>query len=421
MNQDFRFIHAADLHLDSPLLGLETFDDAPVDVIREATREALKALVALCIDEQVAFLLIAGDVYDGEWKSLATGRFFADQMARLVKAAIPVFLIKGNHDAASVVSKDLIIPGVITLDHKRPETKILEGLGVAIHGQSYSRRDVTENLAAGYPAPTPGHFNIGMLHTCATGGSTLHAPYAPCTVEELVRKGYDYWALGHVHQRAILNEDPPVVFPGNIQGRHVREPAEEGKGVTLVEVVNGSVAELTHKPLDVVRWTQLSIDLSGLPTIAEVYTRVGAEVRIASDQCDERLLAVRITLTGSCGASLAIHQDLAAFETGLRAFVQGTTSDVWLEEIRVQTRSESLAPVLADQGSLADLLEFVRTSSTEGRLTEVSQKLRTLKDRLQSSAPELVDELGLDDEDLLRSLLPDVEETILAIALGGTK
>ena len=185
--------------------------------------------------------------------------------------------------------------------------------------------------------------------------------------------------------------------------------------------MNGSVAELTHKPLDVVRWTQLSIDLSGLPTIAEVYTRVGAEVRIASDQCDERLLAVRITLTGSCGASLAIHQDLAAFETGLRAFVQGTTSDVWLEEIRVQTRSESLAPVLADQGSLADLLEFVRTSSTEGRLTEVSQKLRTLKDRLQSSAPELVDELGLNDEDLLRSLLPDVEETILAIALGGTK
>ena len=298
VNNNFRFVHAADLHLDSPLLGLEAFEDAPIATIREATREALKRLVDLCIDQDVQFLLIAGDIYDGDWKSLATGRFFADQMARLAKCQIPVFLIKGNHDAVSLMSRDVVAPGVSTFDHKKPETKLIEFLKIAIHGQSYREREVTDNLAEQYPTPLDGYFNIGMLHTCATGGNSLHAPYAPCTVDQLVRKGYDYWALGHVHQRAVLHERPPIVFPGNIQGRHVREPAPEGKGVTLVEVQDGEVLTLNHIPLDTVRWTHLTIDITGLDQVEDVYARVAAEVRTAANLTEERLLAVRLTLTG---------------------------------------------------------------------------------------------------------------------------
>ena len=421
MSNDFKFVHAADLHLDSPLIGLEEFDDAPVETIRDATRQALKKLVELCIDEGVAFLLIAGDVYDGEWKSMTTGRFFADQMARLRNAGIPVFLIKGNHDAASLISRDLIVPGVTTFDHKKPETRVLEELGVAIHGQSYSRRDVTENLAAGYPSPKPGLLNIGMLHTCATGGGTLHAPYAPCTVDELVGKGYDYWALGHVHQRAVLNENPPVVFPGNIQGRHVREPAEEGKGVTLVEVVDGAIGRLTHVALDTVRWMHLVVDVSTASTIDQIFALVGDAARDASNSCRDRLLAVRISINGSCTASLEIHRDLATFESGLRSAVQGSLPDVWIEEIRVSTRSPAVAPLVDDQSSLGDLLEFVRTAEETGRLSEATDRLANLRAKIKTGSPELVEELGLEDGDLLASLLPEVQETIASLALGATK
>ena len=423
MNHSFRFVHAADLHLDSPLLGLEAFDDAPIAIIREATREALKRLVDLCLDQDVQFLLIAGDIYDGDWKSLATGRFFADQMARLAKSQIPVFLIKGNHDAASLISRDLVVPGVATLDHRKPETTLIESLKVAIHGQSYKEREVTENLAEKYPNAVDGFFNIGMLHTCGTGGTSMHAPYAPCTVEQLVRKGYDYWALGHVHQREILRESPPIVFPGNIQGRHVREPAPEGKGVTVVDVVDGEIASLTHVPLDTVRWMHLTIDVSGLGTVDDVYARVALEVRLATELVGDRLLAVRITLSGACQASLAIHRDQTSFDSGLRSFVQGTIADVWIEEIRTHLQSEISAPVLADQGSLADLLGYIRSAANEDRLSEVKKRLNTLRERVKAAAPELVTELGLDDDDddLLRSLLPDIEETVLAFALGGGK
>lgn len=421
MNHTFRFVHSADLHLDSPLLGLEAFDDAPIVTIREATREALKRLVDLCIDQDVQFLLISGDIYDGDWKSLATGRFFADQMARLEKVKIPVFLIKGNHDAASLITRDLVVPGASTFDHKKPETKLIESLKVAIHGQSYRDRDVTDNLAEKYPNCLDGYFNIGMLHTCGTGGSSQHAPYAPCTVEQLLQKGYDYWALGHVHQRDILRERPPIVFPGNIQGRHVRETAPEGKGVTVVEVIDGEVESLTHVALDTVRWMNLNLDVSGLDTIENIYFRVATELRLATDQCGGRLLAVRVTLTGECEASIYIHRDQTLFDSGLRSYVQGTVSDVWIEEIRLNVRSKITAPVLADQGSLADLLEFIRTAADKGRLVDVNKRLNSLCERIKTAAPELVFELGLDDDNLLRSLLPDIEETILAFTLGGGK
>lgn len=416
MKNSFKFVHAADLHLDSPLLGLEAFSDAPVDVIRDATRVALKRIVELCLNERVDFLLIAGDVYDGDWKSLATGRFFAEQMVRLTKAGIQVFLIKGNHDAASLISREVILPGVFTFDHLKPQTKFVNGCAVAIHGQSFAHRVVSEDLSAKYPDPVPGMFNIGMLHTCAAGDKA-HEPYAPCSVDSLVRKGYDYWALGHVHQRVILNESPPVVFPGNIQGRHVRETADDGKGVTLVEVRDGR-ATMTHVAVDSVRWMHLTVDVAGVQSTSDVILRVAAASRKARDTCDGRLLAARVTITGRCEASLAIHKDLAAFDASVRTYIQGSVDDVWIEEIRIETHSDSTDAALVGQGSLGDLLAFIRTADETGRLSEVRDKLGALRERIRSSAPELVAELDLDDDNLIDALLPDVEEAVLAMAVG---
>jgi DNA repair exonuclease SbcCD nuclease subunit len=170
----FRFIHAADIHLDSPLLGLEKYEGAPAEEIRGATRKALENLVAVAIREKVDFVLIAGDLYDGEWKDAGTGLFFVRQTVRLREAGIPVFVISGNHDAQNKMTKELRFPeNVVFFPHAKPATRRIENLEVAIHGQSYARADVTENLAANYPAAIDGAFNIGLLHTCGPGGQGI--------------------------------------------------------------------------------------------------------------------------------------------------------------------------------------------------------------------------------------------------------
>jgi DNA repair exonuclease SbcCD nuclease subunit len=230
----FRFIHAADLHLDSPLHGLDAYDGAPVEQIRGATRRALANLVELAETERAAFVLVAGDLYDGDWRDYNTGLYFVRQMSRLREAGTPVYIIAGNHDAASQITKSLRLPeNVRMLSADRPESVVLEAEGVAIHGQSFATRAVTDDLSATYPVRLAGFFNVGLLHTCAEGREG-HEPYAPCRIEALVAKGYDYWALGHIHKREILHGDPWVVFCGNLQGRHIRETG--AKGCSLVTV-----------------------------------------------------------------------------------------------------------------------------------------------------------------------------------------
>ncbi len=245
----FKFIHTADIHLDSPLKGLEVHEDAPVEEIRGATRRALDNLIDLAIEEEVNFILIAGDLYDGDWKDYNTGLFFSARMGRLSKAGIKVFIVSGNHDAASQLTKTLPLPDNVTLfSSKKPQFRKLDDIGVIIHGQSYSYRAVTENLASQYPQYDSNYFNIGLLHTSLTGREG-HENYAPCTLDDLKSKGYDYWALGHVHKREIISKDPWIVFPGNIQGRHIKETG--AKGATLVTVEDGRIIKVEALELDV--------------------------------------------------------------------------------------------------------------------------------------------------------------------------
>ena len=245
----FRFLHTADIHLDSPLQGLEAHKDAPVAEIKGATRRAFDNLVELAVDEGVAFVLISGDLYDGDWKDYNTGLYFAGRMGKLAKAGIKVFIVSGNHDAASNTTRALPLPDNVTIfSNKQPESKKVDDIGVIIHGQGYATKELTENLAAGYPAQESGYFNIGLLHTSLTGREN-HARYAPCSQEDLLSRGYDYWALGHVHKREVVSESPPIIFPGNIQGRHIKETGS--KGATLVTVEDGRITEIETRDLDV--------------------------------------------------------------------------------------------------------------------------------------------------------------------------
>lgn len=214
----FKFIHSADIHLDSPLRGLERYEGAPIEYARKASRAAFVNLVNLCLQEEVDFVLIVGDLYDGDWRDYNTGLFFTWQVSRLNDAGIKVVFVRGNHDAASQITKSLRMPeNVIELSTERPETIIFDELGVAIHGQGFATRNVTEDLTLKYPQPIREFFNIGLLHT-SVDGRQGHDPYAPCNLKDLIAKGYDYWALGHVHTREILHDKGPwVVFPGNVQ------------------------------------------------------------------------------------------------------------------------------------------------------------------------------------------------------------
>jgi len=284
----FRFIHTADVHIDSPLIGLTRHEGSAAERIRSATREAFDNLIGQAIDEQVAFVVIAGDLYDGDWRDFHTGLFFSLQMGRLAKADIQAFVLYGNHDAESQITKRLSLPdNANAFSTRKAETFVLDELKVALHGQSFRQRDVTDNLVPGYPDPVPGMFNIGVLHT-ALGGTAGHENYAPCSLDELIAKGYHYWALGHVHNGQVLHEHPHVVFPGNLQGRYIREAG--AKGAHLVTVEDGQMADFTTLHSDVVRWAHLPVAVDGCRCHTEVSDRVRQCIEQAvSSKADGRL------------------------------------------------------------------------------------------------------------------------------------
>ena len=261
----------------------------------------------------------------------------------------------------SQITRQLLLPSnVRTFSSKKPETFTLPEIGVVLHGQSFRQRDVTDNLATNYPSPVPENFNIGVLHT-GLGGMGGHVNYAPCALDELIKKGYDYWALGHVHQTTVLHEWPHVVFPGNIQGRHIRETGP--KGVCLVTVKDGEIREMTTIPVDVVRWARLSVDAEGCHRMTEVVDRIGAALEEAvTTRADGRLLACRIEIAGRTG----VHGQLLSSEESLvsntRAAALGLGSDrAWIEKVEVSTRPIVDETLLHDRedalGEFSHLLE----------------------------------------------------------------
>lgn len=411
----FKFIHAADIHLDSPLQGLEAHEDAPVAEIRGAARRAFDNLIDLAIDEGVNFVLLAGDLYDGDWRDYNTGLFFIDRMAKLRRAGIRVFLVSGNHDAASQITRSLHLPdNVVPFSVKAPETVRLEDLNIAIHGQGYDRRAVAENLAAQYPQALPHYFNIGLLHTALTGRAG-HEPYAPCSADDLRSKGYDYWALGHVHQMEVVRESPFIVFPGNLQGRHIRETGP--KGAVLVTVDNGEVT-LEHRELDVVRWERCQVDLSACRDIEEVYELV--RIAVADlDKADGRIMAVRLELTGRTALHSRLRADSAAMAENFRGLAVGL--GVWLEKVKFDTRRPIDLVELEDDSPLAELLKDIDAFELSGgSLPELVPEFNVLKNKLPAELLGGSDAFLADNQEL-SGMLAEVKELLLARLLrqGG--
>lgn len=415
----FKFIHAADLHIDSPLQGLEQYEGAPVEQLRGATRRAFENLVDLSVDEQVDFVVLAGDLYDGDWKDYNTGLFFTNQMYRLREAKIHAFVVYGNHDAESQMTRSLRLPdNVHAFKSSHPETKTMDSLGVAIHGQSFASRAVTADLSAAYPSRISSLFNIGMLHTCA-GGYDGHKPYAPTTVDALRSRGYDYWALGHVHRREVLRQDPWIVFPGNIQGRHIRETGP--KGCTVVTVRDSQVVSAEHRDLDVLRWEVCRVKAAGADTPADLLDRIQRALTDQADASDGRLTAMRLEVAGPCRAHHALTANPTHWHNEIRSMASSLGERAWLEKIRLRTSSDlQLDEMSKREDVIGGLLRSLQNiEQNDDALLELASLFADLQVKLPAELREGDDPLDFRSPTLLRGALNEARELLITRLLHG--
>jgi exonuclease SbcD len=334
---DFCFVHASDLHLGGRRWLRSTPSDARIArSVSLADRLALGALVDLCLAERAKMLLCSGDIIDGWCRNHQVGLVLVQELLRLRHAGCEVVLLLGNHDVRTRVMKPLLLPQhAFVLGRHGPETRVLERLGVALHGWSFPEPEAPVDVASLYPAPLAGHLNIGLLHTSAEGRNG-HANYAPCSRRTLRGAGYDYWALGHVHAREVIATEPWIVFPGNLQGRGPREAGP--KGATLVQVRAGRIASVEHRSLDALRFATVVVDTNQAERFDDVLTAAHAALVRATGEAEGRPLVARLVLEGAAGAACALAVPPWERGAALGAVTRALCDhSVWVDETWIDT------------------------------------------------------------------------------------
>ena len=414
-----KFLHAADIHLDSPLRGLDRYEGAPADEIRGATRKALGNLVSCAIDEDIDFVILAGDLFDGDWPDFNTGLFFVQQMARLGLQNIPVYAVRGNHDAESKITRKLPWPkNVHFFSSRKPESITLDDLDVVIHGQSFATPKVIDDLALGYPAAVPGKINIGVLHT-SLDGREGHATYAPTTLNALKSRGYDYWALGHVHKREVVNSGPLVVFPGNTQGRHIKEMGSKGCEVVTFE---GGILRTEHRSLDVLRWHSIEVDANGAKDLDEVLERTKRALEAIAATVENRLTAIRVSVVGRTNVHAMIATQLDAFREQVRALaIEVGNGSVWVEKVKVTTAMLVDVAALKERndplGELVHQLEILAAGDRQA-LEALAAELHSLRQKLPAELIQNAEGLLLEDAQTLQRLCATLGPDLLSRAFN---
>ena len=411
----FSFIHTGDIHLDSPLAGVSALDDARSATLAQATRRAFDDLVDRAIARRVDAMLIAGDLWDGDWSDVSAGLHIQEQVAKLSGAGVRTFAVLGNHDAASKVTDRIReIDGLHLFSADRPESV---PCGPAIvHGMSYPRPDVRDNLAAAYPAAVPGAVNIGLLHT-ALDGTLGHDPYAPCSLQDLLRKRYHYWALGHVHTRQVLADAPAgeggtVAYCGVLQGRHVRETGVKGAWHGVVE---GERVRLT--PLDFAHaaWFDMQADMAASdekPAMRSAFEKAAAEAG-AAVAC----VAVRVRLTGATARHFALSTRRAELVETARLTAAAVDPRIVVEDVRLDTTppSETRTPSLPHHFE-AHLARAAREPEVARRArADMTTVLNALDADARAHLAEIAPELAaLDETNDIAPLLDEAARRVAA-------
>ncbi|EIQ1442340.1 exonuclease SbcCD subunit D [Listeria monocytogenes] len=250
--KEIQFLHMADLHLDSPFIGLSTLPQPLFSAIQESTFQSLERITTVAIKEAVDFVLIAGDIYDSEDQSVRAQARFSKEMKRLEVANIPVFMIHGNHDFIEKHKEKLSLPSNVHVFSEQVEVmshKTATGVSVNIYGFSYNERHIRSSRVDKYKIQGNADFHIALLHGSEVSSSEEHDVYAPFRVQEISKKGFDYWALGHIHKRQLLAESPSIYYPGNIQGRNRKESGEKGASIITLSEASTTIDFIGTSPI----------------------------------------------------------------------------------------------------------------------------------------------------------------------------
>ncbi len=404
----FSFIHAADLHLDSPFKGVCLESEEIAEKLRDATFSAFGNLVDLCISKKVDFLLLSGDIFDLEERSLRALLAFRDGLARLDQYNVKVFVVHGNHDPLSGSQLPVSWPGNVTLfSHEAVQEKEVSKDGVpvaAVHGISYRQKKERRNLARLFKRTESSLFHIGLLH-CNVGSNTGHEPYSPCELSDFLDKGFHYWALGHVHGRAVLHEGPLVVYPGNTQARHINERGD--KGCYFVQVDGSFNVDMEFCPIDVVRMDEIAVDIRGLDTMDLLENAIISGIESRAGDVQERGFVVRVGL----GGRGPIHRELRRpgvipdLVTRIRDIFSQNSPFVWVEDIEVRTRPEVDVSVRRKAPDfLGELLGISHEIKDRGDFHQVEEALLPLFSHYKLS--KIVETLT---EEELKRLVEDAE------------
>lgn len=409
----FRFIHTADLHLDSPLRSLSLRNAELAALVGDASRQALTAIVDLALEERVDAVLIAGDLYDGDQTSMKTARFLATELERLHRAGIETFIIRGNHDALSKITRELLLPPSVMVFDRQAEVveRRFGSLGIAIHGLSFAKPLAPESLLPRYKSPVPGLINIGLMHT-SLAGAPGHDAYAPCSVADLQAYGFDYWALGHIHKRSHHHGNSHIVMAGIPQGRDINE--DGAQSVSLVTVRDDRTIAIEERHVAVAQFERVAVDLNGTEDWRDAISRISDAVASARDRIVSPHLVARLRLTGATPLSFRLRRDpdLLLAEAEQRAEQIGSA---WIEKIELETHSgEEEGAQSADP--VAELAALIRDRILTG--PGYRESLRQLTEELLDDLPPESRSFAGSDESafaaFLDQLSTEATETIIA-------
>ncbi len=418
----FSFIHTADLHLDSPFKGVSEMNRSISSELAEATFRTFSKIIDLCLEKEVDFLLIAGDVYDGVDRSLRAQLRFRDGLQRLSEADIKTYIVHGNHDPLDGWAASLEWPkNVYIFAGKEVAAVPVEKKGhdiARIYGISYQQRETKTNLVKKFPVLTQREkdlFAIGLLH-CNIGAKTGHAPYAPCSLQDLRSRNLDYWALGHVHKKAIINAaEPLVIYPGNPQGLHPGEIG--GRGCFLVNVDENGTPSAEFIDIAAVRWFEKEIAIDDMHIEQDLLTALDKCVQEVRQEAGGRPAIGRIFLTGRGDLHLTISRQniLNDILQNMRELEEGEKEFVWIESIRDESKLDVDREVLLQREDfIGDLVRLIEEIWTDTDKKDYWQAL----DPLFNASPTSRKFLTLPDADSMNDLIKKAEILCLDKLIG---
>lgn len=348
-----KILHTADVHLDSPLRSLALRNAGLRETVAAASRAAFSQMIDRALSEEVAAILISGDLFDGRERTARTGAFLLAELDRLAEAGIQVYYIKGNHDAENPITGTLDLPQhVHVFDARGGKHQLAED--VWIHGVSFAESHAPESLLPRFKAPVAGAVNIAMLHS-SLAGAAGHDVYAPCSVSDLAAMGFDYWALGHIHKRQIHAEAPWVVMPGIPQGRDIGEAGP--KSATLLTIEQGQIA-LSEVPTSVVEFVETELDVTGAANDEALRATLKAHLSVLSVALVAPTGVVRLTLKGAPARHWQILRDRDVWTEQVHVLAQ-TCGDLWIDKLIFELAPEAAQDTSGASDELAAIMATI--------------------------------------------------------------